>query len=91
MANKLYVGNISYHTTEDGLRNAFSQFGEVVSAKVIMDRETGRSKGFAFVEMSNDDEARAAMEAMDSRELDGRKLKVNEATEKPARSAGPRW
>jgi cold-inducible RNA-binding protein len=91
MANKLYVGNISYHTTEEGLKNTFAQFGEVLSAKVIIDRETGRSKGFAFVEMSNDSEAQAAIQAMDSKEVDGRKLKVNEATEKPARSAGPRW
>lgn len=75
----LYVGNLSYQMTDDDLHNAFSAYGEVSSAKIIMDRDTGRSKGFGFVEMPNDDEARAAIEALDNSDLNGRNIKVNEA------------
>ncbi len=90
MAKKIYVGNLSYHTTDDTLRNTFSQFGDVVSANIIIDRYTGNSKGFGFVEMSSDQSASAAIAGLNSKELDGRQLRVNEANEKPARDSG-RW
>jgi RNA recognition motif-containing protein len=83
MAKKLYVGNLSYNTSEDGLRNMFSEFGNVASVKVIFDRETGNSKGFGFVEMSTDEEASAAIAGTNGREFDGRALRVNEAMDKP--------
>jgi len=76
---RLYVGNLNYRTTEDQLREFFSAHGEVASVAVISDRETGRSRGFGFVEFSNDDEGRAAIEALDGKELDSRTLKINEA------------
>ncbi|HRK07454.1 MAG TPA: RNA-binding protein [Pseudobdellovibrionaceae bacterium] len=79
MGTKLYVGNLSYSTTDESLAAAFTAFGNVASARVIMDRETGRSKGFGFVEMSTDDEAKAAAAGMDGKELDGRSVKVAEA------------
>lgn len=79
MGKKLYVGNLSYSTTDEGLNGAFAAFGTVSSARVIMDRETGRSKGFGFVEMSSDEEAQKAVAAMDGQDLDGRNLKVAEA------------
>lgn len=79
MAKKLYVGGISYGTTEDNLKEAFSKAGAVTSAVIIMDRMTNKSKGFGFVEMANDDEAEAAIKMWDGAELDGRKLRVNEA------------
>ena len=88
MAKKLFVGGLSWGTTDEGLRQAFSGFGEVSDAKVIMDRETGRSRGFGFVTFSNDDAAKEAMAKMDGSNLDGRTLKVNEAQEREAR--GPR-
>ncbi len=90
MAKKIYVGNLSYHTTDDTLRNTFAQFGDVVSANIIIDRYTGNSKGFGFVEMSSDQSASAAIAGLNSKELDGRQLRVNEANEKPARDSG-RW
>jgi len=83
MAKKIYVGNMSYNTSEDTLRQLFAQYGEVASVNVITDRYTGRSKGFGFVEMATDDAARAAMAALNGREVDGRQLKVNEANDKP--------
>ena len=83
MAKKLYVGNLSYNTTEDGLRNLFSGFGSVASAKIIFDRETGNSKGFGFIEMGSEDEASAAIAGTNGREFDGRQLRVNEAMDKP--------
>ena len=85
---KLYVGGVSYSTTEDGLRAAFSAFGEVTSVAIIMDKMTGRSKGFGFVEMATDEGAKEAIAKMNGQELDGRKLTVNEARpreERPAR------
>lgn len=91
MATKLYVGGVSYGTTEDGLRDAFAQSGNVTSAKIILDKMTGRSRGFAFVEMSTDDEAKKAVEMWNGKELDGRTLTVNEARpleERPQRSSG---
>jgi RNA recognition motif-containing protein len=85
MAKKLYVGNLSYNTTEDGLRTLFSGFGTVASVKIIFDRETGNSKGFGFIEMGSDEEAAAAIAGTNTRELDGRQLRVNEAMDKPRR------
>jgi RNA recognition motif-containing protein len=85
MAKKLYVGNLSYNTTEDGLRNLFADFGSVASAKIVFDRETGNSKGFGFIEMSTDEEASAAIAGTNGREFDGRQLRVNEAMDKPHR------
>ncbi len=75
----IFVGNLSYSTTEEALRRHFEAFGEVASAKIVMSRETGQSRGFGFVEMPNDDEARNAMAGLDGQELDGRPLKVNQA------------
>ncbi len=86
---KIYVGNLSYSTTEEGIRSAFSQFGAVDSVDVIVDRNTGRSRGFGFVEMSDDAEARAAINGLNGKDLDGRSLNVNEAkprAEQPKRS-----
>ncbi len=88
MAKKIYVGNLSYHSTEDSLRNAFAQFGDVVSANIVMDRYTGSSKGFGFVEMGSDQAANAAIAGMNGQELDGRQLRVNEANDKPRREGG---
>jgi len=93
MAKKLYVGNLSYNTTEDSLRNHFSGFGNVASAKIIVDRETGNSKGFGFIEMSTDEEASAAIAGTNGIEFDGRQIRVNEAMDKPRRerSGGNNW
>ena len=88
MAKKLYVGGIAYSTNDSGLRDAFAQAGTVVSATIIMDKMTGRSKGFGFVEMSNDAEATAAIDMWNGKELDGRKLTVNEA--RPMEPRAPR-
>jgi len=88
MAKKLYVGNLSYNTSEDGLRNLFSGFGNVASVKIIFDRETGNSKGFGFVEMSTDEEANAAIAGTNGKEIDGRQIRVNEAMDKPQRGGG---
>ncbi len=79
MGRKLYVGNLSYQTTDETLSSRFQEFGTVESARVITDRETGRSKGFAFVEMSSDQEAAAAVTGLDGQEFEGRNLKVSEA------------
>jgi len=87
MGKKLYVGNLSYTTTDESLRTAFAAFGNVESAKVIMDRETGRSKGFGFIEMGSDDEAQAAVSGLDGQVVDGRNLRVSEAR---PQEGGPR-
>lgn len=79
MEKKLYVGSLSYSTTDQGLSEAFAQAGTVVSAVVIMDKMSGRSKGFGFVEMSTEEEAQAAIDLWNDKELDGRSIKVNEA------------
>lgn len=88
---KIYVGNLSYNTDDHGLNSLFAEYGEVVSAKVIMDRDTNRSKGFGFVEMSDDSAAVKAIDAMNGKEVDGRALNVNEARPREPRSNGPRW
>ena len=85
---KLYVGNMSYSTTEDSLRDAFAEHGDVQEVAIIMDRETGRPRGFAFVTMPDDGTARTAIEAMNGKELDGRTLNVNEARERTDRRGG---
>jgi len=75
----IYVGNLSYKATDEDLRAAFEAFGQVASARVIMDKETGRSRGFGFVEMPSDDEGRKAIEATNNKEIAGRPVRVNEA------------
>ena len=85
MAKKLYVGGLSYSTTDAGLNDAFAKVGSVVSASVIMDKMTGRSKGFGFVEMNTDEEAQAAIDMYDGKELDGRRVSVSEARPKEDR------
>ncbi len=88
MAKKLYVGGLSYDTTEATLKDTFAQAGTVESATIIIDKMTNRSKGFGFVEMSTDEEAAKAIEMFDGKELDGRAVKVNEA--KPLEPRAPR-
>ncbi|MDD2646554.1 MAG: RNA-binding protein [Patescibacteria group bacterium] len=91
MAKKLYVGGIPYSTTDDGLKDTFSRAGKVESATVVMDRMTGRSRGFAFVEMSTDEEAKAAVEMFNGKDFEGRTITVNEARpmgERPPRRMG---
>ena len=88
MATKLYVGGLPYSTTQDELQNAFSQAGAVTSAMIIMDKMTGRSRGFGFVEMSSDAEAQKAIEMWNGKDFGGRKLTVNEA--KPQEPRAPR-
>jgi RNA recognition motif-containing protein len=83
---KLYVGNLSYSTNEDAVRALFEEHGEVVSVALITDRETGRPKGFGFVEMAEDSAADAAKDALDGKEVEGRTIKVNEA--RPRREGG---
>ena len=82
---RLYIGNLPYSMTDEGLEEAFAPHGELASARVIIDRDTGRSRGFGFVEYSSDDEGKAAMQAMDGQEVDGRPLRVNEAHERERR------
>jgi len=88
VGNKLYVGNLAYSVRDDSLQQAFSQFGTVNSAKVMMDRETGRSKGFGFVEMGSDAEAQAAINGMNGQALEGRAIVVNEARPREERPGG---
>ena len=88
MGNKLYVGNLAYSVRDESLQAAFSQFGAVTSAKVMMDRETGRSKGFGFVEMGSDAEAQAAINGMNGQPLEGRPVVVNEARPREDRPGG---
>ena len=84
----IYVGNLSFHTDEETLRQTFSQFGQVDNVNIIRDRDTGQPRGFAFVEMSNDSEADTAMQQLNGSALDGRNLTVNEARPKTERSFG---
>jgi RNA recognition motif-containing protein len=96
---KLYVGNLSFSTTEEALQDAFTAHGQVEEVAVIMDRDSGRPRGFAFVTMNNDDEARAAIESLSGTDLDGRTITVNEAKPKAntgggrggPRGGGKRW
>jgi RNA recognition motif-containing protein len=88
MASKLFIGSLAWATTDDSLKDFFSQAGTVVSASVIKDRETNRSKGFGFVEMSSDEEAKAAIDQLNGKDLDGRAIVVNEARPREERPAG---
>ncbi|NUN93386.1 MAG: RNA-binding protein [Verrucomicrobiae bacterium] len=88
MGNRLYVGNLSYHTTQDSLRDQFAQAGTVSNVDLIMDKFTGRSRGFAFVEMATDEEAKKAIELFHGKDVDGRALTVNEA--RPREERAPR-
>jgi RNA recognition motif-containing protein len=85
---KLYVGNLSYSTTQEALESAFAEHGRVDEVAIVMDRETDRPRGFAFVTMNNEDEARAAIDGVHGREIDGRTVTVNEARPKAERSGG---
>jgi RNA recognition motif-containing protein len=91
MSKKIYVGNLNYATTEDTLKNNFASFGEVLSAVVIKDRFTEQSKGFGFIEMSDDSAADAAIAAMNGKEVDGRRVRVNIAEERPQQNRRPRY
>jgi RNA recognition motif-containing protein len=88
MGNRLYVGNLSFNATSDSVRASFAELGEVTDVHVVTDRETGRSRGFAFVTMANDQQAQSAIRTMNGALLDGRPLKVNEAEARPQRSEG---
>jgi RNA recognition motif-containing protein len=88
MPYKLYVGDLSFNTTDDQLREAFAKFGMVQSATVIMDRDSGRSKGFGFVEMSDKSEAEKAMQGLNGTMLDGKQMRVDHARERPERGGG---
>jgi RNA recognition motif-containing protein len=88
VGNKLYVGNLAYSVRDESLQQAFSQFGTVTSAKVMMDRDTGRSKGFGFVEMGSDAEAQSAINGMNGQALEGRAIVVNEARPREERPGG---
>ncbi len=97
MEKRIYVGNLSYNTTEGALRTLFAEYGEIESVTVITDRDTGRPKGFAFVEMATDQAAQAAISALNGKSVDDREIKVNEAkpqADRDRRSDGgrrPRW
>ena len=91
MSQNLFVGNLSYDTTEETLRTLFAEFGQIESARLVTDRYTGRSKGFAFVEMSTEQAAEEAIGGLNSRQVDGREIKVEKANPRPERDRGPRW
>jgi RNA recognition motif-containing protein len=86
--NKLFVGNLSFKTTQEHLQELFAEFGEVVSVAIPTDRDTGRQRGFAFVEMSNQADAEAAIKGLNGRDVDGRQIAVNVSTPKPKGGAG---
>lgn len=88
MSNKLFVGGLSWDTSDDSLRQAFQSYGDVMEAKVITDRETGRSRGFGFVTLDSREGVTRAISEMDGQSLDGREIRVNEANERPARGGG---
>jgi len=88
MASKVYVGNLSWNTTDDSLRQAFSGFGNVTDSIVMRDRDTGRSRGFGFVTFTNDSEANSAIEGLNEQELDGRRIRVNLANARPSGGGG---
>ncbi len=87
----MYVSNLSFHTGDDELRKLFEQFGAVSSAKVITERESGRSRGFGFVEMGSDDESKEAMKGLNNKEIEGRAISVTVAKEKSVRTDNKRW
>lgn len=87
----MYVSNLAFHTDDAALNTLFSRYGNVTSAKVINDRETGRSRGFGFVEMEGEEEAQAAMKGLHNKEVEGRAMSVSIAKEKPARTDNKRW
>ena len=94
MSNKVYVGNLSFNTMEDSIREEFTKYGEVSSCNLVTDKDTGRSKGFAFVEMGSDESAQDAIANLNGREMDGRCMRVNEAKPQEKRersSGGSRW
>lgn len=91
MSQKLYVGGLSYNTTNEQLEQLFSECGNVLSAIVITDRDTGRSKGFGFVEMGSPQEATSAISKYDGQSIDGRNISVNEARERAPRQSHSRW
>lgn len=91
MGKKLYVGNLNYRTAEESLRTLFGQYGTVANVNVVVDRETGRAKGFAFVEMTEDQGAQAAIQALDGKEFEGRNLRVNEALPRPPRERSAQY
>jgi RNA recognition motif-containing protein len=88
VGKKLYVGNLSFDTSETQLRESFAPFGSVQTVQIIMDRDTGRSKGFAFIEMGSDAEAQAAIDGLNGKSVDGRTIAVNEARPKESRPGG---
>ena len=88
MAKKLFIGGLSWDTTDEGLRQAFASYGEITEAKVITDRDTGRSRGFGFVTFAQNEDAKSAISKMDGTNLDGKTIKVNEAQEKSSRPGG---
>ena len=87
----MYVSNLSFHTGDDDLRKLFEQFGNVTSAKVISDKATGRSRGFGFVEMDSEAEAKEAIKGLNNKEIEGRSMSVSVAKERPPRSDNRRW
>ena len=91
MTQNLFVGNLSYDTTEEKLRTLFDEFGQTESVRLISDRYTGRSRGFAFVEMSTEQDAEEAISGMNNKQIDGREIKVEKAKPRPERDRGPRW
>ena len=88
MSTKLFVGGLSWNTNDDSLKEAFTSFGDVTEARVINDRESGRSRGFGSVSFANGDDAKSAMDAMDGKELEGRSIRVNFANERPPGNRG---
>jgi RNA recognition motif-containing protein len=87
----MYVSNLSFHTTDEDLKTLFSKFGVVTSAKVITDRETNRSRGFGFVDMTSDEDGKKAIDGLNNKEIEGRAMSVTVAKEKPTRADNKRW